>query len=430
VREKMENKEIREKIDSLNPREREVFILYCEDLEYKAIASKLFISLSAVKNIMLAIRRKFEIDQLSRRKTASELSSKFCPVLKEMQNPSNVNAADKKPEAELKPKPLNKENIPAEKEEIHKDKKDGKEKEELNEDVIEKDERKYNEKPLDQKQKKQPKEKKDGNHMKKPDKTKNDRFRILKTIWRLIAIAAIIFSGYMIYDRFFGTSPLQSVSSPEEPGADQEEIAVAVTEEIPTEVIVPTVLPTNTEIVSTQSPTNTPPIMPKPEILFEDDFETGLSNAWEVVSGNPIVVNGTLSADRDTWLLVGDSTWTNYSVEFQGESGKDHFYDGADIVALRFLDLDNMYAYKWVFVEREWYVVKNGEWNIVPQTYSLKQRKVTDFRFEVKGDSIKVYIDGIIESSFFDDKFSQGRIGLFISKDTVIDDFKIKEILE
>ncbi len=46
-----------------------------------------------------------------------------------------------------------------------------------------------------------------------------------------------------------------------------------------------------------------------------------------MVSGNPVVVNGTLSADQDTWLLVGDPTWTNYSVEFQGECG---FYYSSD----------------------------------------------------------------------------------------------------
>ena len=52
------------------------------------------------------------------------------------------------------------------------------------------------------------------------------------------------------------------------------------------------------------------------EVIFEDDFEDGLSDNWEIVSGNPIVVNGMLTADQDTWLLVGDQSWKNVSVEF------------------------------------------------------------------------------------------------------------------
>ena len=48
---------------------------------------------------------------------------------------------------------------------------------------------------------------------------------------------------------------------------------------------------------------------------FEDDFDDGLSDAWEIVQGNPIVVNGMLSTDQNTWLMVGDPSWKNYSIE-------------------------------------------------------------------------------------------------------------------
>ena len=322
------------------------------------------------------------------------------------------------------PKPQDKEKLPVEKPKKEKDKKVVKEEEKPKEAVFEKIEIKDDIKSPFEKPKEPIDEKKDGKQMNKTDKSKKERFRSLKTIWRVISIAAIIFSGYMIYDHFFGTPPTQPAPSVEEPGVEKEEVTITEPEEIPGDD------PTESVIEPAESPIpeSTAPLIPA--VLFEDDFDSGLSDAWEIVSGNPIVVNGTLSTDQDTWLLVGDPTWTNYSVEFQGESGKDHFYDGADIVALRVFDMDNLYAYKWVFVEREWYVVENGEWNIVPQTYFLEQREVSNFRFEVKGDSIKVYIDGIIESSFFDDKFAQGRIGLFISKDTVIDDFKVREVLD
>ena len=76
------------------------------------------------------------------------------------------------------------------------------------------------------------------------------------------------------------------------------------------------------------------------------------------------------------------------------------------------------------------FVVENGNWNTVPQSYVNNQRNLKHFRFEVKGDSIKLLVDGVNEASFFNDEFTQGRIGLFISEETTIDDFKVREILE
>ena len=423
----MSNSEAIEKIKKLSDQERKVFELFCEDLFYIDIGKKLYIKETTVKKHMSNIRLKFGIDKMNKRKRDSVLRNEFCMALKTLKNQDQKK--DIEEGSEIGTKPTDTDDAITDSDIIENDAPDEKvqDKEKESEkpiaDVFEKIEKKTDELPSIKKQKKPVDEKKDGNQMKKTDQPKNDRFRSLKTIWRVISIVAIIFSGYMIYDRFFGTPPTQSASTAEEPGIDREEIVVVDTQSTPAEEIQPAANPTESSVPESITP-------PKPAVLFEDNFDAGLSEVWELVSGNPIVVNGTLSADRDTWLLVGDPTWTNYSVEFQGESGKDHFYDGADIVALRVFDMDNMYAYKWVFVERELYVVENGEWNIVPQTYFLKQRKVSNFRFEVKGDSIKVYIDGIIESSFFDDKFTQGRIGLFVSKDTVIDDFKVREILE
>ena len=398
----MSNSEAIEKIQKLTDQERKVFKLFCEDLIYRDIGDKLDIEETTVKKHMSNIRIKFGIDLMNRRKRDSVLRNKFCMALQALENQDQKKDIEEGSQNGTESKDSNdKQTTDAEiiEDNVPEEKPQDKETEKPKENGFEEVEKKDDEEPLNQKKKKPLNEKKDGNKMKNNGQTKNDRFRSLKTIWRLISIAAIIFSGYMIYDHFFGTPPTQPAPSVEEPGVEKEEVTITEPEEIPGDD------PAETVIDPVESPlpeSTTPPI---PAVLFEDDFDSGLSDAWEIVSGNPIVVNGTLSTDQDTWLLVGDPTWTNYSVEFQGESGKDHFYDGVNIVALRVFDMDNMYAYKWVFVEREWNVVENGEWNNVPQTYFLEQRKINNFRFEVKGDSIKVYIDGIIESSFFDDKF-------------------------
>jgi DNA-binding NarL/FixJ family response regulator len=85
----MVNDEIRKKIASLSPREKEVFELVCEGLTYKEITTKLHMSVSSVKTHMTAVRLKFGIDQLSRHNTTVELNNTYCSVLKEIQNESD-----------------------------------------------------------------------------------------------------------------------------------------------------------------------------------------------------------------------------------------------------------------------------------------------------------------------------------------------------
>ena len=445
----MINDEVRRKIDILSPTEREVLELVCEGLKYKEIKDRLHMSVSAIKTHMTAVRLKFGIDQLSQWETTIEINNTYCSALKEIREQSVKEKSDviapevetktepkteSKPELKPEPQDKEKENVPDKEPEIEKDEDEdrdkGKETEKPKADVINKVDKKDEEKsdtskpkpPIDEKVY----EKKEGYQMKKTDQPKHDRFRSLKIIWRIILIIAIIFSGYVIYDRFFSSLPTQPAVSTEESST----VSTADVETLPTEETPIAVIPTETKILPTEIPTIEPASPPKPAILFEDDFDSGLSDAWEVVYGNPIVINSTLSADQDTWLLVGDPAWTDYSVEFQGETEKNFFWADADIVGLRIADLDNMYAYKWTTVETEWHIVENGEWNVVPKSYVNDQRNIKHFLFEVKGDSVKLLIDGVNESSFFDDKFTHGRIGLFISKDTVIDGFKVREVLD
>ena len=274
----MVSDEIREKIKSLSPREKEVFESFCEGLKYKDISKKLYMSESAVKTHMTAVRLKFGVDQLSSRKITIELNNTYYSALKEIQNESDkIKTTEKELKNEPEPKPESRQKDSVEKTDTEIDMEIIKETEKSKEDVVEKDEKRDDKKPPLQEPQKPINEKKDGNQMKKTGQTKNDRFRSLKMIWRMISIAAIIFSGYMIYDHFFGPNPNQPAPSPEDVAVQQEQIAIADTEVIPTEEIQPAVIPT--EIILTESPTYTPPAPPKPAILFEDDFDDGLSNA-------------------------------------------------------------------------------------------------------------------------------------------------------
>jgi len=187
---------------------------------------------------------------------------------------------------------------------------------------------------------------------------------------------------------------------------------------------------TQTMPVTTESPTMTPTAPPKPAILFEDDFDSGLSDAWEVVSGNPIVVNGTLSTDQDTWLLLGDLDWVNYSIEFSTNSPSGWISQGFNALGVRADTIDNMYAYKWAEYDSECFILENGDWSAVPQTDFTPGREVKSYRFTIVDDLFTVYMNGEKQTSFFDKRYSNGKIALKLFADTVIDDFKVREILD
>ena len=234
----MSNSEAIEKIKKLSDQEREVFDLFCEDLIYRDIAKKLFIKETTVKKYMSNIRFKFGIDKMNPRKRDSVLRTEFCMALKTLKNQDQKKDIEEGSQIENKPTDTDDDAI-IDAEIVENDVPDEKiqdkekETEKPKEDVIERDEKRDDEKPSYEKHKKPLDEKKDGYQMKKTDQTKNDRFRSLKTIWRVISIIAIIFSCYIIYDRFFVTPPTQPIPFVAEPGVEQEEIAVAENEALP-----------------------------------------------------------------------------------------------------------------------------------------------------------------------------------------------------
>jgi hypothetical protein len=240
----------------------------------------------------------------------------------------------------------------------------------------------------------------------------------------VIAIISILFTGYSIFNRFFGNPPAQP-TPPSQQLPQPDDIEVSPAKVQPESAAVVQSSPTDT-----LQPTPKATSRPKPAVIFEDNFDQGLSDEWEVVMGNPIVVNGMLSSDQDTWILVGDPEWTDYSVEFIAETASNWFNWGFNVTGIRVIDIGNMFAYKWTTEQTEWHVVDNGNWSILPQSSTRLGGNMKNFKFDVKGNSVNFYIDGVKAYSFFNDKFPQGRVGLKVAKDTVIDNFKIREILE
>ena len=387
-----------DKLKLLSRQEFKIFKLYCQSWKYKEIAKELLISESAVKNDMGRIYVKLSLDQLPERARTFTMGNVYCPVLSEFEMSTDIDKELVKVEKE--PGPISRELM-----NIVEDG-DGGPSNIIEAKVIQIEPSKEHYRPPQQKRKMNP----------------------FITGFVIISLISIIFMGYTIYNRFFGTPP----SQPQNPAGEitTDVIADEDSKIITTEVAQPAVMPTNIEIIPTEPPTPAPTAPPQQTILFEDNFDDGLSDAWEIVIGSPIIVNGMLSTDQHTWLLVGDPNWKNYSVEFNTDSTQGFIWEGFNIIGVRALDINNMYAYKWSENEAASFIVEDGIWSEIPQSDYNPENYGTNFMISIVDNQISIYESGIKFTSFYDSRFEKGRVILKLFADTVIDNFKVREILE
>lgn len=205
--------------------------------------------------------------------------------------------------------------------------------------------------------------------------------------------------------------------------------------QFPTITQAPTISLTASPVKPTQVPsTNTPPPTATQDatILFEDDFNDGLDQQWSIESGNPIVVNGALTSDETTWLIIGDSSWTDYVIDFEADAAGCWFghAEKQNVLAIRMANLNNFVSYVWQDCESYWYVRVDGEWNQVPHTEAAPRYEMVQFHITANGDEFVAEKGDERLSSFFESRFDQGYVGLRIGEGTIIDNFKITSLSE
>ena len=399
----MTDPEVLQKLASLTERQREVLGMVCDGYDYKTIAEKLVVAVPTIKAHVGNIYVKLDLDQMIVALRKKALFEIYCPALRE------ADFAPRK-EEEIEPEP-----VP-----------------EYVQEMVEEDEKAMI-----------PYVKGEIIHIPSDEPIKPRRSRVwLLIIIMLILLALSVLGGFEVYERvtdFLGdlgviavepspdpTQEMIAISSPTVQIAQAQPTAIPMeTMVIPTKTIM---LPTQTQPPPTSTSTLSPTSPPKPITLFDDNFDQGLSPTWQGISGNPSIVNGMLTADQETWLFVGDPSWTNYSVEFEADAGDCMLSWGSNVVAVRVSDMDNMFAYKWADCESFCYVVENGTWNEVPHSEFKPGFEMLRFRVNVEGDLITIYVDGQKQTSFFNDKYQQGKVGLMIAKDTLIDNFRVKQI--
>lgn len=398
----MAEKDVMDKLAKLTPREREVLIMICAGNAYKTIAKTFFIGVTTVKTHMGRIYVKLDLDYIEDRSMRMKaIFETYCQAMHEADLPVIVEEpvesepeSNKESEPEVEPEP-EPEPVP----------------ENVQLMVIE------DEKAIIAYRR--------GeiiyiNPEKGVDPLKRRTINPLFLFVILIVLALAVFGAFTIFQSLTNkTIPAEIIQQ-----TQQQNNGIS-----PTQIAV---IPTNTAVIPSVTPSPQPAALPKSAVLFEDNFDAGLSPSWEIISGNPMVVNGMLSSSEDSLIMVGDPSWKNYSIEYDNRAElTSMIYQGFNVTDLRAVDPNNMYAAKWTNMEIKWFIVVNGKWNEIPNSRTgIDWSEVINHRITVNKNTITLYINGIQQFSFVDTKFTQGRVGLLIHPDTQIDNFKVKEILD
>ncbi|HJZ06115.1 MAG TPA: hypothetical protein VJ327_09780 [Patescibacteria group bacterium] len=194
----------------------------------------------------------------------------------------------------------------------------------------------------------------------------------------------------------------------------------------------PTIIhsPTDTSIPSTATDTIVPSAtntlvptetsVPTPVPLFEDNFDSGLSNRWEITGSRPVIGEGQLWArDGFAWMSVGEETWKDYRVEVDIIQIDCPFDGNVSIIGLRIKDLNNMYGLMFNGCATFWGERKDGTNNVWGDT--LYNRVSDHLVISVKGN----HWSSENGYDFIDPKYTQGKVAIFLLGNMKIDNFKI-----
>ncbi len=175
-----------------------------------------------------------------------------------------------------------------------------------------------------------------------------------------------------------------------------------------------------TEAIILPSPT------PMYKVLFEDNFDQGLSPLWQIISGNPSVVNGALTTDSEIWLMVGDDSWKNYFVEYETKIAHCYMSRAYNSLGLFAKDPSNMVVFNYADCEGEWHTITNGNDKAIPNAVyegpNIGKSHKIKFSAQNSNFSVTIQEDTV---SFFDQSFTSGGVVIRLSEYSIIDNFKV-----
>ena len=197
----------------------------------------------------------------------------------------------------------------------------------------------------------------------------------------------------------------------------------------PTATLVP---PTATP---TPSPTASPTVTstPEPALLFFDDFDAGPKADWEVVSGTWGMAGGRytmtdISGSPVSGVsVVGDTGWRDYALEAD-VSGLYFDFHGAytdDSKAAILVRMQDDGRAVGLMVDKrflDWEILAGDSWTVVPGTrVDGYGEEGTHIKVEARGNVFAAYVDGKMITSFSDDRFPSGKVGLWLKSSKYLD---------
>jgi hypothetical protein len=266
-----------------------------------------------------------------------------------------------------------------------------------------------------------------------------------RPIWALIAIPALILCllcvGTFSFGARFLPTLLGEVVTPNETLAIQapSNTAASLPTETPPDLPSETRMPTLTDTPIPFTPTNPTPTLTnlptetatlQPSALFETDFESGFPAGMEYVRDDLDIVNGELIAHEYTLLGFGNETWKNYQVEYEARKNPYCWQLQNNGVAAHALDQEDMAMWSWNYCETGWFEIVNGNWTIIAHEDGLPVNPGTmnTIKLVANNGNFEIYINNRKVSSYFDDKYLQGKAYILVTNSSVIDNIRISQL--
>lgn len=169
-------------------------------------------------------------------------------------------------------------------------------------------------------------------------------------------------------------------------------------------------------------------VVPTPEgMLFMDDFESGVAR-WDVTQGTcSALADGTtvfncINGGNEARALAGETGWGEYSV--QARVKVNAMDPGRRIyLAGRFTDSNNWYGasiYNATPTEVEIRKKVAGmSTSVARATFPIAVGTWYTLKLELKGSTLRLFVDGVIQLETTDTQFSSGRIALLVDRSDV-----------
>ena len=164
--------------------------------------------------------------------------------------------------------------------------------------------------------------------------------------------------------------------------------------------------------------------------MFETSFDSGMPDGMELVYGDIDFVEGELLAHELTLLSIGEDTWENYQVEY--ETRKHTYCWGLknNGIAAHANDLENMIVWSWNYCEAGWFELVDGDWVKITGSKSVgvDPGKSVTIRLVAENGNFTIYTNNIKRTSYYDEKYTQGKVYIVLHNHSVIDNIYISRL--